>query len=325
MKKIYFLWGLLLVLSLLFGYFLGRLDFFGFLDGRHEVNFIFLLGALITSYFLTLIVIFIDLVKNKSEYIFYGIGSLLFTGVFALVNGNILAALAAGLLFIGFLWIVAHHARRRLEMFVHFYPNEVFFPILKRGFLFVVGMFAVINFFQSQIRLENNTLISPGLVKTISKPFIVVFNKQLEKQLKDELGNQSGSTDNTAARKQIVEFVLVQTIQSTLNADGKGIGIKPNDIPADKAIVYQNGGIDITPVIHDMTDEIALALNIRLQPYIFIAPFIVALATIIIFQPLMWPIELVENFISKLIFFILLRSGFIKSKKETREVERISI
>ena len=186
-------------------------------------------------------------------------------------------------------------------------------------------MFAVINFFHSQIRLESDTLISPDLVRTVSKPFIVVFNKQLESQLKSQLGDQAKSTENSAAKRQIVEFVLKQTIQSTLGKQSENLGINANAVPVEKAVIYDNGAIDVAPVINLMADDISVSLNERLQPYFFIAPFVVALATIVIFQPLLWPIEVIESYLSRLIFFILLKIRFVNIKKETREVERLSL
>src|SRR3989338_6916827 len=325
MRKIYILWGLFLVSTLLFGAFLGKLDFFGFLDGRHEVNSRFLIGVLFTSYSLIFTTVLIDLSNDKNEHAIYAISAALFVGVFALFNGNILAALASGVLFIIFLWIISREARKRLEFYIRLVPSELFFPILKKGILFIVGMFAVINFFHSQIRLESDTLISPDLVRTVSKPFIVVFNKQLESQLKNQLGDHAKSTENSAARRQIVEFVLNQTIQSTLGKQSENLGINANAVPVEKAVIYDNGAIDVAPVINLMADDISVSLNERLQPYFFIAPFVVALATIVIFQQLLWPIEVIESYLSRLIFFILLKIRFVNIKKETREVERLSL
>ncbi len=323
MKKLYFFWILFFLSTLLFAVFLGKLDFFGFLDGRHEVNFKMLFGAILSSYILTLSAVFLDIINQKNKFTPIIISCILFVLTFFLSNGKMSAAILAGILFVGFIWIITSEAKKRLELFIKINPQELFFPIFRRGFLFIVGMFAVINFFQSQARIDSNSLISPGFVKTISKPLIVVFNKQLESQMQEQLGSQFGSTENTAAKKQIVEFVLKQTIQSMLKQDGHGVGINIDDIPAEKTIIYDNGAIDISPVIADMADEIAYSLNQTLLPYAFIAPFIVALATIIIFQPLMWPIEIVESYLSRVLFFILLKTGLIKIRKETREVERI--
>lgn len=314
-----------LFFTFLFAVFIGRLDFFGFLDGRHFISFTLLLGTLITGYFLNFGTFLIDLTRDRHEHSIYWFSALIFVATFAFVKGSLITAILSSILFVCFLLIISRETRKRLDIFVKLVPSELFFPVLRKGILFILGMFAILNFFQSQAKLENNALITPELVKTITKPFVSVFNKQLESQLKQQLGDKAQSSENTAAKRQIVEFVLKQTITSTLGSSGKKIGISQNQIPSSEIIIYDNGAIDVAPVINLMADDIALNLNERIRPYFFVAPFFVAIATIIIFQPILWPIGMIESYLSRFMFFVLLKSGFIKIKKETREVERVII
>jgi uncharacterized protein YqfA (UPF0365 family) len=74
-----------------------------------------------------------------------------------------------------------------------------------------------------------------------------------------------------------------------------------------------------------MLPTIALLMNSKLNEYAIIAPFIIALFTFLIFQPLLLPIQLVESTVTIAIFKLLIASGFIRIRKEQVEVERLTI
>lgn len=324
MKKRYFCWVLMFLASVSFGYFLGNLDFFGFLDGRHEVSLKFLIGTILSSYFTTLIAIFVDRIENGHPAVIFSVATFFFVSMFALANGSIIASIFSGILFLMYIFIVSNEAEKRFELYVRFVPSELFFPVIKKGFLFILGMFAIISFFQSRYLVENNSLVSPALVKSVSKPLILVLNKQLETQLHNQLGDSLGPTENTAAKRQVVEFVLKSTIKTTFGKQGAKFGFNPETAPVDKVIIHDDGAIDVAPVISAMSDDISASLNLWILPYIYLAPFVIALAVILIFQPLMWPIEMVATGLSRLIFFVLFKLKFVSIRKETREVERLT-
>jgi len=92
--KVIFLSTLLLIWSLLLGYFLGVLDFFGFLAGGHTLNLVSLGLALFTWHLLGLTLFLIDLddAHHELTYLATSVG---FGIVFFLFNQGYLATLLA--------------------------------------------------------------------------------------------------------------------------------------------------------------------------------------------------------------------------------------
>lgn len=155
---------------------------------------------------------------------------------------------------------------------------------------------------------------------------VLLLNKHFAAQLQARLGRRFERAIGSQNREEIVRFVLAEIVE--LMSEGtarQALGFNPKTIPIEKTIVYENGEIDLTPVINNMLPGIADNLNRRFKAYLVLIPFIVTGLLIITLVPLtVWPFELLAGFLTPLIFFIIIKSGLIKIKKETIEAERVS-
>jgi hypothetical protein len=109
------------------------------------------------------------------------------------------------------------------------------------------------------------------------------------------------------------------------NSSGTIYGLKPEEIRIDDASIDTDGRIDMAPMFDAMFPTIATKLNILIQKYTVIAPFIVAILTFFILQPLMIPINLIESFLTLIIFKTLIASGVIKITEEQMPVQKVRI
>ncbi len=320
-KKI-FLAGLLCFSSILLGGALGALDFFGFLGGDHGLNLTLLIAAVLFTYLTLICVILLDFSGREHYVSIFGLSSVFFGFTFFLVNLNFVLSLGLSSTFFLFLIYVFQSSSKRAAMFVRFNPSEIVGPVLKKSLMVLVIMFAALNFAQTQDRLSENNLITPGMVGIISKPFITTFNQQFSSSLQKQFATVDKDQLTPENREKIADYVIVETLKSMASQNGTIYGIDPSTIPVEKTIVYENGGVDLSPMVAAMLPDIADAINREINKYALFAPFIVALLTILLLQPFMFIVQGIEMMLTIPIFKILKKAGLIKIIKESKEVER---
>lgn len=311
-KKHFFLLGILFILSTILGISLGKLDFFGFFDGRHELHLTYLLFTIITTYFITITIFFLEFIHERKRAITYTCATMCFGIPFVFLQQSLFSSFLTIPIFFILLWYLGIQVHKRSKLFIKFSPSDIFFPIAKQGFLLLIVVFAVINFFHSRDKALNNSLLSPNMIQIISKPAVVLLNQQISSQLKIEI-NKLPSTLSSNQKKQIIELVLSQTINALdSNKTLSKIGLRSSDISIQNIEIYEDGGINIQPAFENALPKITYFLNEKIKQYIFFVPFIVALLTFLIFQPLILPLQWIESGIILILYYAAKKLNFIK-------------
>ncbi len=324
--KKFALFFLLAFLSIMNGGFLGSLDFYGFVNGQHAINLLILVGLLISIYLSTIVIFILDFSDKHDLVKTYATTSFFFGLTFFFINKDLLAAGISMAIYFIFLYYIYATTAKRETLFIKFMPQELFSPVLRCSFFYIILLLVLLSFFQTRFKLAQHDLISPQLVILLSKPTVAILNKQLGGQLQQQLSSQFGPSIDSQKRVQIIHTVLKESVKTMPKEQAEQyFGLKPSEIPIDKTIVYDNGDIDLSPVVTTMSPAIAHHLNNQLQSYSYLVPFIVPLVVFLFLQPFMWPLQFIEVLLTGVIFKLLFSSRFLSIRKETTEVERVSI
>lgn len=320
-----FLFVSLSLLSVTAGGVLGLLDVFGFIDGRHELSFIFL-GLSIFVIYLILVNIFILNFARRSRIGAIFVAATFFFGItFYLVNLSAILAIFSTLAYLLFLIYALSATSKRSANQIKFVPSEIFLPVLRNSFLYLLIIFAAIAFTQSQQRVSNNNLINPELVRIVARLPIYSLNQQVNNQISSQLNRVPEEVLQEQSREDLTRLIIDSIVSSSAQGTGDIYGFKPEEIPVDSIAVSNDGSIDITPMIDQMLPQIAARLNIFIQDYAVAAPFIVALITALILQPIMFLINMFEAFLTLVIFKVLIASKFIKLQKVAAQIDKLSL
>jgi hypothetical protein len=316
------LFTILALSSIMAGAVFGLLDIFGFVDGRHALSIKLLLGAAGLVYLILVTTFLLNFASRNRIYILFGFSTLFFAITFFLMNMQPLLTTIATLLYFTFLIYVYTASHNRSRMFIKFSPQELFFPILKGSFTFFLILLAVTAYIQSQKLVSHNSLISPTLIEIASKPTIKMLNQQINSQLSAGVSSKEFQSMPEDMQRRAIYKALDTTVEQMASSKSKTVyGFHPSEIPVQLARVSPSGEVDITPVIEAMLPSIAYKLNVRIQEFAVFAPFVVALLTFLLLQPLLIPLELVEGVFTLIIFRLLMRYRFIQLRKEQREVD----
>ncbi|KXK09019.1 MAG: hypothetical protein UZ21_OP11001000072 [Microgenomates bacterium OLB22] len=312
--------------SLLQGFLLAKLDFFGFLTGEHAINTSYVTWIVLAAYCSTLCVFLLDFAREKNTpYLFIGMGAL-YAFPFFLLSETALFTLVTSLLYLSYLYFVYYGCQKKSALYIEFRPKEILFPVMRDGLLFMLAMFAAISFFRAQERTLHNTLFEPSLLRPITAPFVHGFNKQLSQELTKQFGPVDSRRIITPLQREEIYLTLEATVdQMARSNDNKVAGIDREAIEIRRTTIYDDGSIDIGPVVVSALPEIGMALNTRIKEYSYIAPLVVAIAIFLILQPLTYPIHWIERMISRLLFSLLRKYKFIKITKESRDVDVVSL
>lgn len=315
----------LIFFSILLGGVLGAFNIFGLLDERQGLNLIYLVSAIFLTYLTGITIFILDFTNTTKTVTIFLMSSLFFAFTFFIINFNPATAVAVSIIFFVFLNYSYRASLARSKLFVQFLPREIFVPVLRRGFMYLVIMIAMVGFFQAHKQVKQQNLVTPSIVKVLSKPTVYILNKQLGNQLQSQLGDELGQMVEEK-REQMVLLVLAQTLESMAENDTNTIyGFAPREIPIHKTIVHPDGNIDLSPVIEEMSPVIAQRLNERLAGFNLIAPFVVALLAVIILQPISWLFNAIGAVLTLIVFRMLLSTKLMKIVKEKREIEKIVI
>jgi len=75
----------------------------------------------------------------------------------------------------------------RAAKFVHFSTREVVFPVIRRSFLFLMLILVLIGFFQGQGVSQKNGLVTPYLVRSVTRPLLLVAERQFAGEIQSDL------------------------------------------------------------------------------------------------------------------------------------------
>ncbi len=317
---------LLLFLSSCFGYTLGKLDFFGFISGRHALNLFYLLSAFATWHLIALITFILDFAEKKNLQLVFLSAASTFALTFFMVSRGIFSTLLNSIVFFIFLFYTYSTTYLRAALFVKFSPLDILFPVLRQGFLFLLIIFAVLGYVQAQQATKENTLLTKESLRTLSRPAVFILNKQLGAQLQAQLGDRFEDVIGTQDRQQIVRFVLSEILESFTEGQTRQIfGLSAEKIPIHKTIVYDNGEIDLSPVVEEVLPELVTLLNKKLVQFAAFIPFIIAAVVILLIQPLLGLFELLLIIPTLMLFNILFASKFIRREKQLVEKEIVKL
>ncbi|KXK12220.1 MAG: hypothetical protein UZ22_OP11002000016 [Microgenomates bacterium OLB23] len=173
--------------------------------------------------------------------------------------------------------------------------------------------------------ISSQALITPQIVNIALRPAVSVVNQQINSQLQSEAGSTLAQLPEQE-RSQAVRLILKRTVQGMARNETNTVyGIPESEIPIDKVYVASDGKVDLAPVFNAMQPVIAATLNTRIGQYALIAPLFIALFTFLLFQPLLIPLQIIESATTLVIFKVLIATRFIQIRKETIEVERLSL
>lgn len=315
----------LAIISSMFALVLGNIDFYGLFGDRQSFNIMLILASVVLIYFITITVFLFDFSDRKHVIkLFSGI-AIFFTVFFFLTSGNVFKTLLSGVFFFIFLDYVYSSSLNRSRKFISFQPNDIFLPVVKNGFFLLVILFAILSFVETQSFMTSNKQLSPLLLKLISKPIVGIINKQLGSQINKQIDVVKTQQPVILSRQQITRLVLAKMVTSMDPERTKQLifGITPSQIHVEKAIVKENGDIDLTPVVDDLIPAISNNINTKYGNYVVFTPFIIAFLVILLLQSSLWPFSIVAGLITPVIFYAFLSLGLIKKVKERAEIEKI--
>ncbi len=311
----------LVFLALALAVLLGLVDFFGFLSGEHTLNFAYLALSFIAWHLLGLTLFLQNLDQNRQEGV-YLLSAAFFGIVFFIFNQNYLSALLSASSFFLFQIYTERALAKRAKLFVNYSTREIVFPIIRKSFLFLILILVIIGFFQGQRQAKRAELITPYMVRTLSKPAVLILNKQIGSQLQKQLGPKFEQAIGTDSRREIVSFVLVEIVESFQEGTTRQLfGINSENIPVDKTIIYDTGEIDLTPVVNEMSDSISRQMNRRLGLYLPIIPLFFAALVFFFVSPLVAASEIVLLPVIRAAIALLIKTKTIIVAKQTVEKE----
>ncbi len=315
----------LAILSSIFALVLGNIDFYGLLGDKQSQNVIFILSSVGFIYLITITTFLYDFSDRRHVFTIFSIISFCFALAFYVVNTQIIKTIVAGFFFYIFLDYVYASSLNRSKKFINFQPNDIFLPVVKNGFFLLVILFAIFSLVETRSYMRSNRELSPLLIKLVSKPIVGIINKQLGNEINKQIDVVKTQQPVTFSRQELTKLVLVKMVASMDPARTKQLifGITPSQIHIDKAIVRENGDIDLTPVVDDLTPYINDNINSKYGNYIVFTPFIIAFLVILLLQSSLWPFSFVAGFITPIIFYAFLSLGLIKKIKEPAEIEKI--
>lgn len=316
---------LISLLSLTLAILLGLVDFFGFLSGEHALNFLYLALALIIWHLLGL-TLFLQNLDNTRQESVYLVSAVLFGTVFFFFNQNYLSALLSASSFFFFQIYTERALANRAKLFVNYSTREIVFPIIRRSFLFLMLILAVVGFFQGQRQASRAELITPYMVRALSKPAVLVLNKQIGTQLQMQLGPQFEQAIGTNERRAIVTFVLSEILESLSSGTTRQLfGLNPENIPVEKTIIYDSGEIDLTPVVNDISADLAKQMNQRLNLYLPIIPLFFAMLVFLFVSPIIAVSEVLLLPFIRAIIALLIKTKVIAIHKTSVEAEVLTL
>lgn len=324
-QKQWFLVILLCLLSVFLGFTLSSLDFFGFLAQRHTLNLVLLFTSLILWYLLLFTVFLLEFSETHHIFIVAWAATLLFSIADFAGGLQPTQILLNSLFFFAFLLYCYFTIQKRAGLFLKFSSQQIFIPVMKRGFTFIMILLALASYFQTLNKIQENTLLGPAIIRPVTRPFVTLVNKQLTTQVRSQIEQIPGPL-RLVNDEQITRMAVNQIVNALTDSGKKDfLGVPGEFIDSEKIEVTYNGEIDIGPLVEDIIPKIATRVNSQFGIFVSFIPAIIALVVVLLLQPLLYLFELFLLIPTPIIFKLLIASGFAHLEKETVEREKLVI
>ena len=321
-------WALISALfltSISLGFCLSNLDFFGFLRAQHTLNIVFLAVSLVLWYVTLLIIFLLEFSEIQHLLIVFWAVTLSFSVANFFGHWPVALIILNSVLFFLFLLYSYHTIQSRSKLFLKFSAQQIFIPIMKRGFTFLIVLFALMSYFQVTTRMQTNELFSTAIVHPVTQPFVTIINKQLTTQIRNQLLQvpQIGVFLNTASFTRLA----VDQVVNTLTDSGKKdfFGLPGSAIDSKKITVSPEGDVDVGPLVDSLIPQIFSQTLEKFSFITWLLPAIITLVIILFLQPLLFLFELFLYLPTFVIFKLLVATGFAHLEKETVEREKLVI
>jgi|SRR3989344_1994544 len=317
--------SLLYIFSITLGFTLGKVNLFELISGAVKLNLLLFILAVVLVFFTSICLFLLEMTKEDKIYTIYSLSSLAFGLSFFIASLNVISSLLTPLVYFWFLQFTYSQSSARALMLTKFLPGEIFMPVLRQSFTYLLIFFTLISFIQTRDRISENTLINDTLIDFVARPVVPMVNKEISKQLIDKLGVQYTGLP-LLQKKQVVTTTMNEIVKSfTDEKTGVVFGIPQAQYPVDVIEVTDDGAIDIGPMITEMHPQIKQQLEMLLSTYGYLVPAIVALLVFLFIQPVFFVFKYIESAITMLLFWFLIRVGFMKISIIQTQVERVSI
>ncbi|MFA6005920.1 MAG: hypothetical protein WC775_05560 [Patescibacteria group bacterium] len=317
--------GALIATSIALGFSLSNLDFFGFLREQHTLDIVFLASSLILWYFLLLIIFLLEFSQIQHLLIALWAATLSFSVANFIGNWPVALIFFNSVLYFLFLLYSYYAVQKRANLFLKFSAQQIFIPVMKRGFTFLIVLFALMSYFQVTQKIKTNELFGPEMIRPITRPAVTIINKQLTTQIRTQLAQipQFGSLVTT----EILTRLAVDQVVNTITDSGKKdfYGIPGSAIDSKLIAISQEGDIDVSPLVDSLLPLVINETLEKLGLFSWLFPVVISLIVVLLLQPILYLFELFLYIPTPIVFKLLMASGFIHIEKETVEREKLVI
>ncbi len=296
-----------------------------FLEGKEMITqslFLVFLVWFINS-FLTFL---LGIKKDKEELSIVGAVFVLIILSLLFFTKNIVYTLIIAFSYLGITLYLYFLTRKRINYFTKFHATEVFYPLMKLGFMFLLVVISTLNFYQTTrfLNKKDNNFLTPSSFLRLTKPFVPWINKYLSESAETSFNRLVGKKIGIKRKDEAMRFIIKETLETMSEGHVRQmIGFRPDVIPVDKIKVYSNGEIEIEPALEAASPKIVKQINKNLMRHKFWLPFVVFGITAVLLLPLLWVFDLISYITIPLLFFIFLKTSVLKKQKEMREIEVI--
>lgn len=317
--------GILVILSIALGFTLGGINLYALISGAIRVNIILFFISIFLVYVDSLCLFLLGLAHENSMGKLYVISTAVFGLTFYAVSHSVIGTALSSLVFWWMQQYMYTSSTSRAALFVKFIPSEIFMPALRTSFVYLMIFFSLISFVQTRSRISENTLINETLITFISKPLVPLLNKQINSQVISKLGSQYDSLQYSQ-KKEAAAAVLREVGKSIANANtGTIYGIRHEDIPYENVYVYENGDVDIAPIVAAIHPQIQDRLLVLLARYHYIVPILVGILVVLLIQPVFIVFGFIETVSTVWLFWILIKANVLKRTLVDVKVEKVNL
>lgn len=315
-----------IVLSLCLGYALGAIKLYEALYKPTLSYLLFIFISLALWYCLLFINFLFSFANQKKIVLIYTLSSMCFGAIYFIQSSGLLLSLLTVVLYFTFLMVTQYLAMRREKIFVRFSVHTIFFPIVKQGMFFLLILFAIMGYAQTKFGYKNSTSNTEALLKIFAAPVTYALNKQVNIQVASQDSQKLGSIVGNDNKDVLTKVMLEQTV-AFLDPSWtkKYIGIEPQNIPIDKAIIYKDGSVNLGPVITDILPEAARYIDQKLSRYLVYIPVVLTMLLVLILQPFFYLASFLFSLTAPLAMYVLFKTGFLVKEVATVEKEIVRL
>lgn len=317
--------GFLVLLSIALGFTLGGINLYALISGAIKINIILFFVSIFLVYLDSLCLFLFGLAHENRMGKLYVVSTTVFALTFFVVSHSIIGAVLSSLVFWWMQQYMYTSSTSRAALFVKFIPSEIFMPALRTSFVYLMIFFSLISFVQTRDRIASNTLVNDTLIMFASKPLLPIINNQINSQIIRKLGPQYDGL-GYQQKKEAAGAVLREVGKNMVNQTTEKLyGIDPDTIPYENVYVYDNGDVDIEPIIAAMHPQIQAQLLVLLEQYSYIVPVLVAFLVILFIQPVFILFGFVESVFTVWLFWALIKGNVLKRTMVDMKVEKVSL